>query len=190
MKVIFRYKSKFLFLVIIVCTLTVKASGKNDSIYFHSPKAATIKSAIIPGRGQLYNKKYWKIPILYAGFSALGYFTNFNLSKYMTFKNAYILRIDNDSLTKDIFDVENIESTEKYYYTTTQLKSLRDDYRRQLELTYILTAGLYVLNIIDACVDAHLFEFDLGEDLSLDVYPVLLYSSNTKFSGIEFKIIF
>lgn len=183
-------KRTLLFTAIILCSLNIEATAKNDSTITHSPKAATVKSVIIPGWGQLYNKKYWKIPIVYAGFATLGYFTKFNLSKYRTFKNAYILRIDNNPLTMDIFDMENMESTEIYRYTNDQLKSLRDSYRRQLELTLILTAGLYVLNIIDACVDAHLYDFNVSDDLSFQAYPLLIPSSNTAIAGVGFKMDF
>lgn len=181
---------KILINAIALCFIHIHLIAKNDSIIIHSPKAATIKSAIIPGWGQLYNKKYWKIPIIYAGFATLGYFSEFNLGKYRTFKNAYLLRIDNDPLTMDVFDVENMESTEIYRYTNDQLKSLRDDYRRQLELTFILTAGLYVLNIIDACVDAHLFDFNVSDELSFNAYPMLISSNNTTIAGIELKMSF
>ncbi len=127
----------------------------------HSPRKATIYSTVLPGLGQAYNKKYWKIPIVYAGLGALGYSFVFNNDKYKTFRSAYIARLDGDPLTGDNY--ENI-------YTAENLKVLRDYYRRNRDLSVVGFAAVYVLNIIDAHVDAHLFYFDLSDDISFKLY--------------------
>jgi|SRR5690554_308182 len=133
-----------------------------ESIYFHSPKKATIMSAILPGLGQAYNKKYWKIPILYGGFALTGYYLNDNLKNIDKYKQAYIAETDGDPST--------VNPTQ---YNTVQLNQLIDRYKQWRDLSYIAFAVIYALNIIDANVDAHLFYFDVSEDISLNWAPYL-----------------
>jgi hypothetical protein len=134
---------------------------------YHSAKKATIYSAVLPGLGQAYNKKYWKIPIIYAGFGTLIYFINFNGKEYRKFREAY-----NIVATGDSTNFENNEYVVKYNANLTQLQEGRNYYRRNLELNYILTGLLYILNIVDASVDANLYDFDMGDDLSLSFDPI------------------
>ena len=131
----------------------------------HSPKLAALMSTAIPGLGQVYNKKYWKVPIIYAAFTAdyLAYASN--QKGYLKFKQAFIYRTDNDSNTVD--EYENI-------YDANTLKSERDDFRKYRDLNFIIAAGIYVLNIIDANVDAHLFYFNVSDDLSLNIQPMYI----------------
>lgn len=138
-----------------------------DSAEYHSAKKATIYSAVLPGLGQAYNKKYWKIPIIYAGFGTLIYFINFNGKEYRKFRDAY-----NIVATGDTANFTNNEYVVKYNANLTQLQEGRNYYRRNLELNYILTGLLYILNIIDASVDANLYNFDVGDDLSLRFDPI------------------
>lgn len=134
----------------------------------HSPVKATWMSAALPGLGQYYNKKYWKIPIVYAGFGLLGYMISVNKKEYNKYRNAYsesyILGANasqsSNALVRD--------------YTSAQLLSQREYYQRNLELSYILTAAWYVIQIVDAVVDAHLYNFDVSDDLSLQVQPQLV----------------
>jgi hypothetical protein len=143
----------------------------------HSPAKAALLSTALPGLGQAYNKKYWKIPIVYAGFAGLGYWIGRNVKNYRTYRDAYQFRMDDDSLTIDPF-VEQ--------YGNADLKTLKDFYKRNLDLSIILTAVWYALNIVDAAVDAHLFEFDVSDNLSMRVQPVLEYQSrNNNFTGLK-----
>ena len=137
----------------------------------HSPKKATIMSAILPGLGQIYNRKYWKLPIIYGGFAGLVYSIGFADKRYQGFKEAFILRVDGDPATIDIYDPQLINNETKY--SQDGLLQLKDYYRRNRDLSYILTAGLYILNIIDANVDAHFFDFDISKDLTLHVNPLI-----------------
>ncbi len=139
----------------------------SDSVEYHSAKKATIYSAILPGLGQAYNKKYWKIPIIYAGFGALIYFINSNGKEYRKFREAYNIVATNDTLNYD-----NNEYVVKYDANLNQLEEGRNYYRRNLELNYILTGLLYILNIVDASVDANLYNFDVSEDLSIRFDPI------------------
>jgi hypothetical protein len=133
-----------------------------DSV--HSPKKAAILSAILPGAGQAYNRKYWKIPLVYAAGGAGVYFISTNHRDYQIFKQAYIYRNDDDPNTIDDFP----------FATSQRLKVYRDYYRRNMELSVILTAAVYMLQILDATVDAHLYEFDVSNNLSMKIQPALL----------------
>jgi hypothetical protein len=154
----------------------------NDSILTkkHSPRKATIMSACLPGLGQAYNKKYWKIPIIYGGAAAVAYSVSFNNHYYKIIKQAYQYRTDTDTSTIDNYP----------YYSTDGLLTLKNYYRRNLELSFILGGVLYALNILDATVDAHLFNFDIKDDLSMRINPILMTSQNHSFAGLSFSFTF
>jgi len=137
-----------------------------DTTLTHSAKKAAIMSAVLPGLGQAYNKKYWKIPIIYAGFGILSYFIVKNGREYRNFRTAYNIVATGDSAN---FDNEYVV---RYNGNLDQLQEGRNYYRRNLNLSYILTGALYILNIIDASVDASLYDFDVSDDLSLRFDPV------------------
>ena len=133
----------------------------------HSPRRATKLSLIFPGLGQIYNHKYWKLPIVYGGFGTIAYFYGVNHSEYTKFKNAYNFVTTPGS---DKLSPVNDYVT-RYNKNATLLLSGRDYYRRNLELTYIVAGVLYVLVAIDAQVDAQFFNFDVSNDLSLNIKP-------------------
>jgi len=137
---------------------------RNDSsMAFHSPKKAGYMSAILPGLGQAYNKKYWKVPIIYAGFGTLTYFIIDNNKSYQKFLEAYTMRIDDDPTNDDILPG----------YTTENLRVIKNHYWKNRDLMIVLTAALYALNILDAVVDAHFFTYDISDDLSFNISPVV-----------------
>ena len=158
---------KFPIILIALCSLfsiQTKAGEKEDSLATLSRKRANriaLQSAILPGFGQATNHKYWKIPVIYAGFGAFAYFIDSNNKNYKIYKTAFLYRNDNDSTTIDQFP----------NFTTDDIKVRKDYYRRNRDLSYILTVVLYSLNIIDAYVDAQLRNFDISEDLSLRTDP-------------------
>ena len=131
----------------------------------HSAHRASVYSAIIPGAGQVYNKKYWKAPVVWASIATTLYFAKENNSNFINYQEAYILRRDGG--TDDYFDI----------YTNDQLITIIDYYQRNRDVSYILTGVFYLLNIVDASVDAHLFDFDINENLSLKAAPSVLTSS-------------
>ena len=133
----------------------------------HNPKKATIYSAVLPGLGQAYNKKYWKIPIVYAGIGTIFYIADMNGDYYRDYRDAFDYQA---GLKTDVN--EEIQSLANRY-SSANLISLRDYYRRNMELSWIIMAVWYGVNIIDACVDAHFFEYDIGDDLSLKVEPMI-----------------
>ena len=134
----------------------------------HSAKKASIYSSIIPGYGQYYNKKYWKIPIVYASIGTAFYIGKWNQNKYLIYKEAFLFRTDQDETTIDEF--ENI-------YSEANLITIKNYHRKNRDLAYIVCAGLYLLNIIDASVDAHLFNFSISEDVSLNIAPYIIHPS-------------
>tara|TARA_A100001015_G_C15036060_1_gene736296 strand:- start:1306 stop:1839 length:534 start_codon:yes stop_codon:yes gene_type:complete len=135
---------------------------------FHSPKRASVYSAIIPGYGQFYNKKYWKIPIVYASIGTSFFIARWNQNKYLIYKEALHYRTDQDINTIDEF--ENM-------YSEANLITIKNYHRKNRDLAYIISAGFYFLNIIDASVDAHLFNFTINEDITLNVAPSMVDSS-------------
>jgi len=131
----------------------------------HSPTKAAIFSTVLPGLGQGYNKKYWKIPIVYAGFGLLTYFIITNTGEYKKYKEAYNYVASGDS--------GYINNDYVFTYDEQQLLDGKNYYRRNMELSYIITGLWYILNIIDASVDAHFFDYDISDDLTIRIDPMM-----------------
>ena len=136
----------------------------------HSPHKASIYSAVLPGLGQAYNKKYWKIPIVYAGFGTITYFVVTNRKEYLLAKEAFLYTTNGE-----VYETDN-----KYVgkYTEQDLTQIRDYYRRNTELSWIVMSLWYVLNIVDATVDAHFFDYDISDNLSLHLQPSYIQPQN------------
>lgn len=132
----------------------------------HSATKATIMSACLPGLGQIYNHKAWKVPIIYAGFGVMIYLIAFNTNYYMDYKCAYIESVNKDSAGNYAYLVNR--------YNSNELASAREYYRRNLEISCLVTALWYILNILDATVDAHLFTFNINKTLSMRIEPSVL----------------
>jgi hypothetical protein len=149
----------------------------------HSPLFAGIASAVIPGAGQVYNQKYWKVPIVYAALGTVAYFAYYNAHVYYTVHNNINSRIAEDTTfgepqflkLNNIFSKSTIDLNQ---YSTSDLISIEDEYRRYFTLSIIIGSVVYVLNILDAVVDAHLFYFDVSEDLSMNVRPEIFYANS------------
>ena len=137
-------------------------------------KRATTLALICPGAGQIYNKSYWRVPIVLGGFATTIYCIDWNNRGYDRFKKAYRLRADYDKDPTLYPDGSPDEFNGRY--SGTFLKNLRDSYRRNRDLCIILTAGMYILQVIDAHVDAHLRDFDISDDLSLNMMPMVDYA--------------
>jgi len=146
----------------------------NKKIENRQPNKAALMSAILPGAGQIYNRKYWKAPIAWIGLGITAYLGHdyfLRLDEYskaadLASKNQNRTWLDND------FHNYNLQTL-----TASQLNTLSDDSRRLMYMNIILFSGIYALNIIDAYVDAHLKEFDINDDLSFQVKP-LFYTTN------------
>lgn len=164
-------------------------SAQDSAIYFpprpmdetlikepHSAHLATIYSLALPGLGQAYNKKYWKIPIIYAGFTFLAYNIKVNSDEMRKFTAAYKYVANNESYPTD----------NKYvirYKDPNDLLRGRDFYRRKVELNIIWSAAWYILNVLDATVDAHFFDYDVSDNLSMHLEPTWLPSPDGGFAG-------
>lgn len=134
--------------------------------------------AIIPGYGQILNKKYWKLPLVYGGFFGFAYAITLNSSRYSTYMTAYRDIIDSDPTTNSFitiiprgYTIDNYGGVSGY---TSILKSAQDNYRRYRDLSIIMSIGYYALTIVDAYVDAQLYDFDISPDLSMRFQPVLI----------------
>lgn len=144
----------------------------------HSPHTATMYAAVLPGLGQVYNKKYWKLPFLYGGAVALGYCIHFNNKYYKKYSSAYRDFLLKDPNNKSYMEfVQRAHLSEEEVMTTyaswfqNALRNKKDYYRRYRDLSIFGMIGLYALQIVDACVDAHFHTFDVSEDLSVSVVP-------------------
>lgn len=134
----------------------------------HSPVKATFFSLFVPGLGQAYNKKYWKIPLVYAIIGTPLYFALDQKEKFDDYKSAYAKRVDGDPNTVDL-QFKNIERDET-------LLDFMDFHRKNRDLFFVLTGVAYALNVVDAAVDAHLYYFDISDDLSARFRPSVQYS--------------
>lgn len=159
---------QFLFLLSLFAVSFAKAQTLSlpDSIApkttFHSPKKAAIYSAVLPGLGQAYNQKYWKMPIVYAGLGGSAYFFYANNKDYQVFRKELQARFLNET--------ENL-NPKFANYSESNLVSLKNYYQRNRELSILVAVVVYALNILDASVDAHLFSFDVSDDLSFSLRP-------------------
>ena len=164
--------------------------GRQESQFNPDPIRAAMFSAVLPGMGQIYNRKYWKVPIVYAGFAGLTWYTMFAHEQFVRYRRALDFRMDGNPATIDEF-------ADDFRYTQDVLTRFRDYYRRQRDRTVVWTALFYAITIIDATVDAHLFEFDVSDDLGIQVGPSFqgadysLSGKNGQFGmGIRFRINF
>jgi len=159
----------------------------------HSPRKATIYSAVLPGLGQIYNRKYWKVPLIYGGFVTFGYFINFNNDLYTKYKQAYSDIIDNDPTTNSFKNL-NVNpiyfEKDKISQLAERLGLVKDGARRNRDLVIISTVAFYALNIIDASVDAHLFNFNINDDLTINWVPGPMICANQKLVGLHCRFTF
>ena len=164
--------SKFIFIIILVfsfnflnaqnpTTVNDTSSVSDSYVKIHSPHKATMYSALIPGLGQVYNKKYWKLPVIYGLTGAFIYAFDFNNDHFNKYKNAYAE-----------MDAGNIIEFEGYTDKEILLR-LKDAYQRNRDLNVIVLAAIYMLNVVDATVDAHLYDYKITDDVSMNVQPLL-----------------
>jgi len=165
--------------------LEIRQPGDTVTVFKHSPKKAAWFSAIIPGLGQIYNRKYWKLPIIYVGFGVFGYLGYYYKTNANHYKSSYLVRQGYDPSKTDYFP--EIKSPDVLYQNFSYN-------RRNFELTCIFGSLFYVLNIIDASVDAHLYKFDISEDLSLRIDPDVINYNYTSYnipaSGLKISLHF
>ena len=148
----------------------VAAKPRVDSAIFrHSPKKAAIRSALIPGWGQAYNKKYWKIPIVYGALGITAGIFVYNLQNYQDFRYAYKTQY-NYQTYGDTTGLSQIKP-ELMAFDLGALRTYRDEFRRNIDYSALFFLLFWGLNVVDAAVDAHLKAFDVSPDLSLQFRP-------------------
>ncbi|NSL88039.1 hypothetical protein ECE50_014425 [Chitinophaga sp. Mgbs1] len=146
----------------------------------HSPRKAALFSAIVPGLGQIYNREYWKVPLVYAAIGTCTYFFIWNMGNYKDYRDAYRLAMDGNPDT----NTPNQEIA-SHKYSPENLKIIRDYYRQNLDYSVLFFILAYGLNIADATVFAHLRSFDMSDDLSMRISPALI---NNRTLGISVNL--
>jgi len=151
------------------------------------PLKATMMAVAFPGLGQIYNRKFWKIPLVYAGFAGLIYSAGFNSSNYITYMKAYqdftdgikgtdsylkLIRADPSTYDPVLYPATYNPSNASYY--KDGMLRMVDYYKRYRDLSYIGIAGWYLISILDANVDASLFNYDINDNLDIAITPVQL----------------
>lgn len=159
--------------------------------YNDSPvKRATTLACIFPGAGQIYNKSYWRLPFVVGGLASTIYVVDWNNRIYKRYRTAYSLRTAWEKADQAYRDDPTLpppgESLDDLpYLSTAAIKSQKDSARRNRDMAIIITAGLYILQIVDAHVDAHLKDYDISDDLSMNVTPAVSYAFSPSANGIR-----
>ncbi|HOU67340.1 MAG: DUF5683 domain-containing protein [Paludibacteraceae bacterium] len=166
-----------------VVVTTVKGPHVFKSSFAPDPTRATWYALVCPGLGQIYNRSYWKVPIVYGGMCTLAYLILWNGRMYNDYKNAYHDIADNDPNTNSYERLISGYTNSDMAWLSSTLMRKRDSYRRYRDLSIFGMAGLYVLSVVDAFVDAHLYDFTVSDDLSLRVEPVI----NPYLDGSDYK---
>ncbi len=148
----------------------------------HNPKVAIFRSAVIPGWGQAYNKKYWKIPIVYGALGTTAGFFLFNIKTYNELRQAVIYKFDN------IPENDVLIPPEYRNYRVETLQSIRNTYRQYIDYSVLVFLVAWGLNVVDAAVDAHLKAFDVSGDLSLKLKPSYDYMTSTSGLSLVFSL--
>lgn len=163
----------------------------------HSPHAATMFAAIVPGLGQIYNRKYWKLPIVYGGIAALCYSIHFNGKYYDKYRRAYRDFIIGDPNNKSYLEIikktnlteEEIQTTYSSWFRNA-LQHKKDYYRRYRDLSYFGLAGVYLVQFLDAVVDAHFFDFNVDDNISMNWEPMMMPDEQGPYMGASLTITF
>ncbi len=154
---------EILIVLFILSNILVAAQENKEKI----PSKAAIYSTIIPGAGQFYTKKYWKVPFIYTGLITSAYYIKESHNLHILYKNTYLKRM-NGEYNDEFSDI----------YSNTDLKKLTDHYRRNREISVLLFSLTYIINILDASVNAHLFNYDISDNLSMHIEPFHIRKEN------------
>ena len=162
-------------------TLKTVRPKRNWATWRPSAKRAMWLAIVLPGAGQIYNRKYWKLPFVYGGFVGCAYAMRWNNQMFRDYSQAYMDIMDDDPNTQSYnqflhlgakIDSSNIDRYQRLF------KNRKDKFRRWRDLSFFCLVGVYAISIIDAYVDASLSEFDISKDLSLRVEPTIINRSN------------
>ncbi|MBX2970824.1 MAG: hypothetical protein KF803_15765 [Cyclobacteriaceae bacterium] len=187
-------------LLILLTSLNLAAVAQTDSVRViqadrdtvkiasyanrYDPRKALLYAAVLPGLGQVYNKKYWKLPLVYGGIGATAYAINFYQDGYRLYRRELFFNLDNNL-------AQDTQVNPNTGYTTSQLRTIVDRYRRERDFMIIIMMGVYILQMVDAHVDSHLKEFDLNPNLQVRIEPSFSNELLTgRMGGISLKIRF
>jgi hypothetical protein len=163
---------------------TIDEINLNASEWEPEPRIAVWCSLLFPGGGQIYNRKYWKLPIVYGGFMGCIYAMNWNNTMYKDYAQAYLDLMDNDPHTQSYNQFLHLGATIKTDADKKRYEDIfrkrRDKYRRWRDLSFFVMLGVYALSVIDAYVDAELSVFDISKDLSLKVEPTIINNKSSR----------
>lgn len=154
-------------------TSSADTSKEQSSKKKFNPRTATLRSAILPGWGQIYNKKYWKLPLVYGGLGTTAYVFFYNITTYKLLRQAYILKLDRDPLNDSLIDSRFRQ------LSAPSIRSNRDLFRQNIDYSVIFFILFWGLNVVDATVDAQLKGFDVNDNLSLQFHPGYSPMANT-----------
>ena len=157
-----------------------KKQKRNWATWKPETKMALWLSLVLPGAGQIYNRKYWKLPIIYGGFVGCAYAMRWNNMMYRDYSQAYQDIMDNDPLTQSYNQFLHLGTTITADNTQRWQEIFRkrkDRYRRWRDMSFFVIVGVYALSVIDAYVDASLSEFDISSDLSMRISPTIMNNS-------------
>lgn len=188
-------------ILIAILSLPMMAHEEPDSVYFHKPDPlkAVWLGAIVPGAGQIYNKAYWKLPIVYGAFMGCGFAIQWNNNRYTSYKTAYI-DLYNDqkagtvsedpsksyvAVMPDGYDMSRLGGEDRWL---SILQNQQNIYRRYRDYSILATVIVYALSMIDAYVDAQLFDYDISPDLTLNVEPQIYYDLQHQQKSAELKL--
>lgn len=152
---------------------------KEKKQFIPDPTKATWLAVIFPGGGQIYNRKYWKLPIIYGGFVGCAYALTWNGQMYSDYSQAYLDIMDDNPATDSFLDLlppgYNVEANMDYLKRI--IKRKKDTYRRYRDMSIFVFIGVYAISIIDAYVDAELASFDISQELSMKVKPAMIQNN-------------
>lgn len=155
-----------------IAQVQADSSFKKKAIQFN-PRKATFRSAVIPGWGQIYNKKYWKLPLVWGALGVTASVYLYNVKNYRSLKQAYIYLTDDDDSNNGLVNplYRNL--------STESIRSYRNSFRQNVDYSVLFFALFWGLNVVDATVDAHLKAFDVDDNLSLEIKPGYSQLANT-----------
>ena len=165
---------------------TASDSSKVKKVKVHSPGKAAFRSAVLPGWGQIYNKKYWKLPIVYGALGVTGYIFLDNIKTYREYRAAYTIRYNASLPVPDSTGYDDLKEIYKKI-SPESIRTARDRFRQYIDYSVLFFALFWGLNVVDAAVDAHLKSFDVSPDLSFRFKPG--YSEMARTSGLSLVLV-
>jgi hypothetical protein len=154
--------------------------ARAEKYAYLNPSTAAYLSMILPGAGQVYNRSYWKVPLVYGGLASFATIAVYNHNEYIKYKNAYNDKRDDDPETKVPDDLRRLSEN--------ALRANRNATKKYRDLNIIIGILFYGLNVADAYVDAHLKSFEVGDDISMDIDPAIFMNGNSIAGGLTLNI--